>query len=42
MNELNKENVEINTSHLSKGIYFVRIRFSNENNTQIMRKVVIE
>ncbi len=41
-NEVNRENVEINTSNLSKGIYFVRIRFTDANNTQIIRKVVIE
>ncbi len=42
MNGLNKNNVEISTQGVSKGIYFVRIRFSNGNNTQVMRKVVIE
>ncbi len=39
---INKENYEINTSRLSKGLYFVRISFSNMNNSPVVRRVVVE
>jgi len=40
--EPGRENFEVNTSCLSKGMYFVRLRFSDENNVPVVRKVVIE
>ena len=40
--DMNKDNFEINTSQLSSGMYFVRVRFSNENNAPVVRKIVIE
>jgi len=40
--EINKENYEVNTSRLSKGIYFVRISFANENNSPVIKRVVVE
>jgi poly(3-hydroxybutyrate) depolymerase len=42
VNDLNKENYELNTTALSKGVYFVKIKFSNENNTPIVKKIIIE
>ena len=39
---INKENYEINTSGLGKGMYFIKIGFSNENNVPVVRKIVIQ
>jgi len=41
-NNINRENYEINTSRLSKGLYFVRISFSNENDPPLVKRVVVE
>jgi len=42
INGINKESYEINTTGLSKGMYFIKISFSNENNTPVVRKVMIQ
>jgi para-nitrobenzyl esterase len=39
---INRDNYEINTSHLPAGVYFARIRFSNGNNAPVVRKIVVE
>ena len=39
---INNENYQINTSGLSKGVYFVRIKFSNENNSPLVKRIVVE
>jgi para-nitrobenzyl esterase len=39
---INKQNYEINTSRLNKGVYFVRIRFSNADNAPVVKRVVVD
>jgi len=39
---INRENYEINTSRLSKGLYFIRMRFVDANYVPIVRRVVVE
>jgi hypothetical protein len=39
---INRENYEINTSRLDKGMYFVRIHFVDANYAPIVRRVVVE
>jgi len=41
-NNLNRENYELNTAVLSKGVYFARISFSDGNISPIVRRVVVE
>ena len=42
VNNINRGNFEINTSRLSKGVYFIRIKFSNENNSPVVKRIVVE
>lgn len=42
INDINKNNYELNTAQLSKGLYFVKIRFSNENNAPVVKRITIE
>ncbi|MFI4963295.1 MAG: T9SS type A sorting domain-containing protein, partial [Legionellales bacterium] len=39
---INKGSYEINTSRLAKGLYFIRIRFNNENNSPVVKRVAIQ
>ena len=39
---INRDSYEVNTSHLPAGVYFVKIRFSNENTSPVIRQLVIE
>lgn len=39
---INKTDYEINTAHFSKGLYFVKMRFSNENNSPVVKRIVLE
>jgi hypothetical protein len=41
-NGINKEIYEINTSHCGKGVYFVKISFSNDSVAPVVKQVVIE
>ncbi len=36
------ENYELNTAYLASGVYFVRVRFSDENYTPLVKRIVIE
>ncbi len=38
---INKTAYEVNTAHLSKGIYFVKISFENGNITPVTRKILV-
>jgi len=40
--DINSENYEVNTSLLSKGVYFIKISFANEYNAPLVKRVVIE
>ena len=42
VNNVNHENYELNTAHLASGVYFVRIRFANENYAPLVKRIVIE
>ena len=41
-NGLNFTNYDINTSRFSAGVYFVKMRFSNQDNTPVIKRLVIE
>lgn len=40
--ETNRQNFELNTAHLAAGIYYIKLRFANENNAPVVRRVVIQ
>ena len=42
ISNINRLEYELNTSHLSAGVYFVKMKFANENNTPIVKQVVVE
>ncbi len=42
INDINRNNYELNTAQWSKGLYFVKIRFSNENNAPVVKRITIE
>jgi len=42
VNGISKTSYELNTSHLSKGVYLIKIKFDNENNAPVTRRVVIQ
>jgi para-nitrobenzyl esterase len=39
---INERDVQVNTAHLSKGMYLIRIRFTDENNAPVIRRIVIQ
>lgn len=39
---VNRESYELNTARLSQGVYFVKLTFSNEQNTPVVKRIVIE
>ncbi len=39
---INKGSYQINTSHLAKGIYFVKVRFMNESNAPMVKQVAVQ
>ena len=39
---INNTDYEINTSHLTKGLYFVKMSFTNENNAPVVKRIVVE
>ena len=39
---INRENYEVNTSLLGKGVYFMRISFANENNAPVVKRIAVE
>ena len=41
-NDINQMNYEINTSRLAKGLYVVKMRFANGDNTPVVRRIVVE
>jgi para-nitrobenzyl esterase len=39
---INRGDYELNTARLYKGVYFVRIRFSDPNNAPLVKRIVVE
>ena len=42
VNGINRDNFEINTSHFTRGLYFVRINFTDANHTPLVKRIVVE
>jgi hypothetical protein len=39
---INKGSYQVNTSHLAKGLYFVKVWFMNESNAPMVKQVAIQ
>ena len=42
INGIDRDNMEINTSHLPSGVYFIRLSFSNNQSAPVVKRLVIE
>ena len=39
---INKGDYELNTSRLAPGVYFIKVRFSDQNTSTVVKQLVIE